>query len=130
MKSGNLNFLEPSGPLRACNGTALLFFYYGFGTWSVALTEKRRLRVFEGRVLRRVFGPQKEEVMEERRILNNMRVYALYPLPNIIRVIKSRKMRRAGRVARMGNRRGTHRVLVGENLRERDCLKDLCIAGR
>jgi len=128
MKSGNLNFLEPSGPLRACNGTALLFFYYGFGTWSVALTEKRRLRVFEG--MRRVSGPQKEEVMEKRIILNNMRVYDLYPLPNIIRVIKSRKMRRAGRVARMGNRRGTHRVLVGEDLKKRDCLKDLCIDGR
>jgi len=59
-----------------------------------------------------------------------MRVYDLDTSPNINRVIESRKMRRAGHVARMGNRRGTHRILVGEDLRERECLEDLCIDGR
>ena len=67
MKSGNLNFLEPSGPLQACNGTAFTFTFRD-----------------------------------------------LYSLPNIVRVVKSRRMRWAGHVARIGEGRGVHRVLVGE----------------
>jgi hypothetical protein len=71
----------------------LPLFYYGFGTWSVTLIGKRRLRLFDYRVLRRIFGPQKDEATEEWRKLNIMQVYDLYPLPNVIWLIKSRKMR-------------------------------------
>ena len=71
----------------------LSVFCYGFRTWCVTLREKRRLRLFENRVLRRIFGPQKDDVTEEWRRLNNMHDYDLCPSPNIIRVIKSQKMR-------------------------------------
>jgi len=72
------------------------------------------LRVFENRVLRRVFGPKKDEVTGEWRKLHNEELRDLYSLPNILRVVKSRKMRRAGHVARVGEWRGVHRVLVGK----------------
>ena len=81
---------------------------YGCETWSLTLREKRRLRVFEKRVLRRVFGPKRDEVTGEWRKLHN----DLYSLPNIVRVVKSRRMRWAGHVACMGEWRGVHRVLV------------------
>jgi hypothetical protein len=70
------------------------------------------LRVFENRVLRRIFGPKMEEVTEEWRRLHNKELYALYSSPNIIWVIKSRRLRWVGHVARMGERRGAYRVLV------------------
>jgi hypothetical protein len=70
--------------------------------------------VFENRVLRRIFGPKRDEVTEEWRRLHNKELYALYSSPNIIRVIKSRRLRWAGHVARMGKRRGAYRVLVGK----------------
>ena len=66
------------------------------------------------RVLRRVFGPKRDEVTEEWRKLYNEELSDLYPLSNIVRVVKSRRMRRAGHVARMGEGRGTHRVQVGK----------------
>jgi len=66
------------------------------------LREERRLRVFENRVLRRVFGPKRDEVTEEWRKLHNEELMNLYSLPNIVRVVKSRRMRWAGHVARMG----------------------------
>ena len=66
------------------------------------LREERRLRVFENRVLRRVFGPKRDEVTEEWRKLHKEELSILYSLPNIVRVVKSRRMRRAGHVARMG----------------------------
>ena len=77
------------------------------------------LRVFENRVLRRVFGPKRDEVTGEWRKLHNEELSDLYSLPNIARVVKSRRMRWAVHVARMGEGRGVYRVLVG-NLRERD----------
>jgi hypothetical protein len=64
-------------------------------------------------VLRRIFGPKSDEVTEERRRLHNKELYALYSSPNIIRVIKSRRLRWAGHVTRMGERRGAYRALVG-----------------
>jgi len=76
--------------------------------------EERRLRVFENRVLRRVSGPKRDEVTGEWRKLHNEELSDLYSLPNIVRVIKSRKMRWAGHVARMGEGRGVYRVLVGK----------------
>jgi len=71
------------------------------------------LRVFENRVLRRVFGPKRDEVRGEWRKLHNEELSDLYSLPNIVRVVKSR-MRWAGHMARMGEGRGVHRVLVGK----------------
>ena len=78
------------------------------------MREERRLRVFENRVLRRVFGPKRDEVTGEWRKLHNEELNDLYSLPNIARVAKSRRMRWAGHVARMGEDRGVHRVLVGK----------------
>jgi hypothetical protein len=69
--------------------------------------------VFENRVLRRIFGPKKDGVRGKWRRLHNGELYDLYSSPNIIRVIKSRRMRWAGHAARTRDRRGTYRVLVG-----------------
>jgi hypothetical protein len=69
------------------------------------LREKSRLRVFENKVLRRIFGPKRDEVTGEWRRLHNEELYALYSSPDIIRVIKSRRMRWAGHVACIGERR-------------------------
>jgi hypothetical protein len=84
---------------------------YGCETWSLTLREERRLRVFENRVLRRVFGPKRDEVTGELRKLHNEELNDLYSLSNIVRVAKSRRMRWAGHVARMGEDRGVHRLL-------------------
>ena len=70
--------------------------------------------MFENRVPRRVFGPKRDEVTEEWRKLYNEELSDLYSLPNIVRVVKSRRMRWAGHVARMGEGRGVHRVLIGK----------------
>ena len=78
------------------------------------MREERRLRVFENRVLRRIFGPRRDEVAGEWRRLHNEELNDLYSSPNIVRMIKSRRMRWAGHVARMGVERGVYRVLVGK----------------
>ena len=72
------------------------------------------MKVFENTVLRRIFGPKRDEVRREWRKLHNEELYDLYSSPNIVRVIKSRKMRWTGHVARMEERRGVYRVLVGK----------------
>ena len=77
------------------------------------MREERKLRVFESRVLRRIFGRRRDEIMGEWRRLQNEELNDLYSSPNIVRVIKSRRMRWAGHVACMGERRGVYRVLVG-----------------
>jgi hypothetical protein len=76
------------------------------------LREEHRLRVFENRVLRRIFGPKREEDRSWRK-LHNDEFHDLYSSPNIVRAIKSRRTRWAGHVARMGEGRGAYRVLVG-----------------
>jgi len=78
------------------------------------LREERKLRVFENMVLRRIFGPRKDEVTDEWGRLHNEELNDLYCSPNIVRVIKSRRMRWAGHVALMGEERGVYRVLVGK----------------
>ena len=70
--------------------------------------------MFENMVLRRIFGPRRDEVMGEWRRLHNEELNVLYSSPNIVRVIKSRRMSWAGHVARMGKERGVYRVLVGK----------------
>jgi hypothetical protein len=87
---------------------------YGCETWSLTLREEYRLRVFENRVLRRIFGPKREEVTGEWRKLHNEELHILYSSPNIIRQIKSRRMRWAGHVARMGEERNVYRGLMGK----------------
>jgi hypothetical protein len=86
--------------------------------------------VFENRALRRIFGPKKDEVTGEWRRLHNEELHDLYSSPNIIRVLKSRRMRWAGHVARMGEKRGAYRILVGGDLREGDHFGDPGVDGR
>ena len=87
---------------------------YGCESWSLTLRQERRLRVFENGVLRRIFGPKRDDVTGEWRKLHNEELKGLYSSPNIVRVIKSRRMRWAGHVARMGEGRGVYRVLAGK----------------
>jgi hypothetical protein len=82
------------------------------------LREEHELRIFENRVLRRIFGPKREEDVSWRK-LHNDELYNLYSSQNIVRVMKSRRMRWAGHVARMEKGRGVFRVLVGNPERER-----------
>jgi hypothetical protein len=81
---------------------------YGCETWSLTL------RVFENRVLTRIFGPKRDEVTGGWRKLRNEELRDLYSSPSIIGIIKSRRMRRAGHVARMGEKRIAYRLLVGK----------------
>jgi len=78
------------------------------------LREERKLRVLENMVLRRIFGPRRDEVTGEWRRLHNEELNDLYSSPNIVRAIKSRRMRWAGHVARMVEEREVYRVLVGK----------------
>jgi len=87
---------------------------YGCETWSLTLREERKLRVFENMMWRRIFGSSRDEVTGEWRRLSNEELYDLYSSPNIVWVIKSRRMRCAGHVSRMGEERGVYRVLVGK----------------
>jgi hypothetical protein len=87
---------------------------YGCKTWSFILREEHRLRVFENRVLRRIFGPKRDEVTGEWRKLHSEELHNLYSSPNIITQIKSRRMRWAGHVARMGEEREVYKDLVGK----------------
>jgi hypothetical protein len=85
--------------------------------------------VFENRVLRRIFGPKKDEVTREWRTLHNEELHDLYCSPNNIRVIKSIRMRWAGNVTRIRDRRGAYSVFMGRS-EERDQLEDLHVDGR
>ena len=87
---------------------------YGCETWLLTLREERRLRVFEIRVLRRIFEPKWDEVTGEWRKLHNEELNDLYSSPNTVQVIKSRRKRLAGNVTRKGERKGVYRVLVGK----------------
>ena len=78
------------------------------------MREEGRLKVFENRVMRRIFGPKTDEVIREWRKLHNEELNDLYSLPNIVRVVKSRRMRWAGHVARLRQGRGVYRVLMGK----------------
>jgi hypothetical protein len=86
---------------------------YWCETLTLTLMEENRLRVFETRVLRRIFGPKRDEVTGGWRKMHNEELHGLYSSPNIFRVIKARGVRWAGHVARMGEVRGAYNILVG-----------------
>jgi hypothetical protein len=123
MKSGNVllsvqNLLSSSllpkiVKIKIYRTIILPFVLYGCEIWLLTLREECGLRVSENRVLRRILGPKRDEVTGEWRKLGSEEHYALY-LPNLVRVIKSRRLRWAGDVARMGERRGAYKVLVGK----------------
>jgi len=92
---------------------------YGCEAWSLTLREERKLREFENMVLRRIYGPRRDEVTGEWRRLHNEELNDLYSSPNIVVVIKWKRMRWAGHVARMGEERRVYRVLVGKPEGER-----------
>jgi len=106
------NFLSKN--LNIYRNIIFLVVLYGCETWSLTLMEERRLRMFENRVLRRIFGPRRDELSREWRKLRNEELSDLYRSPNIFRVIKSRRMRWVGHVARMNDRGGVNRVWVGK----------------
>ena len=87
---------------------------YGCETWSLTLREEHKLRVFENRSLRRIFGPKRDEVNGKWRKLHNEELNDLYCSPNVVRVIKSKRKGLVGQIARMWERRGVYRVLVGK----------------
>jgi hypothetical protein len=101
---------------------------YGHETWSLTLGKEQRLRVSENRVLRKIFGPKREED-ESWRKLHNDELCSLYSSPNIVRVIKSRRMRWVGHVACMGEEKVFTGFWLG-GLKTRDHWKDLGIGGR
>jgi hypothetical protein len=91
---------------------------YGCETWSLTLREEHILRMFENRVLGRIFGPKRDEMIGGCRKLHNEEIHKLYCSPSIIRIIKSRRMRWAEHVAQMG-RRGRHIRFWWESQNER-----------
>ncbi|KAJ4429558.1 hypothetical protein ANN_21727 [Periplaneta americana] len=93
--------------------TVILPVLYCCETWTLTLREEHRFRVFENKVLRKIFGAKRDEVTGEWRKLHNTELHALYSSPDIIRNIKSRRLRWAWHVARMGESRNAYRVLVG-----------------
>jgi hypothetical protein len=105
--------LSKNAKIRVYKTIILPVVLYGCETWSLTLREEQRLRVFKNRVLGRIFGPKRDEVTGEWRRLHNEDLNGLYSSPNIIQVIRSRGMRWAGHVARVGENRGAYRTLVG-----------------
>jgi hypothetical protein len=81
---------------------------------SLTLREEHRLMMFANRFLRRIFGPKRDEVTGEWRKMHNEELHILYSFPNIIRQIKSRRMRWAGHMARLGEERNVYKVLMGK----------------
>jgi hypothetical protein len=99
--------------LRIYKTIILPVVLYGCETWSLTVREEHKLRVFEGRVLR-IFGPKRDRVTGGWRKLHNEELHNLYSSPSIIIIIKSRRKRLAGHVARMGEKRNVYRLLVGK----------------
>jgi hypothetical protein len=98
--------------IRLYTTIILSLVLYGCGTWSLILRKEHQLKEFENRMLRRIFGPKKDEVRAGWKKLHNEELQDLYSSPSIIRIIKSKKMRCGGHVARIGRRGGAYRLLV------------------
>ncbi|KAJ4449306.1 hypothetical protein ANN_00704 [Periplaneta americana] len=113
------SLLSKNLKVRMYKTVILLVVLYGCETWTLTLREEHRLRVFENKVLRKIFGAKRDEVTGEWRKLHNAELHALYSSPDIIRNIKSRRLRWAGHVARMREFRNAYRVLVGRPERKR-----------
>jgi hypothetical protein len=116
LSSGNASYHSVQSLLSSCllwknlkmriyKTIILLMVLYGCETWSVTLMEEHRLRMFENKVLRRIFGPKRDEVMGGRRKQHNEELHDLYFSPSIIRIIRSNRMRWMGHLARMGEKR-------------------------
>ncbi|KAJ4442688.1 hypothetical protein ANN_04277 [Periplaneta americana] len=99
---------------------------YGCETWTLTLREEQRLRMFENNVLRKIFGAKRDEVTGEWRTLHNAELHALYSSRDIIRNIKSRRLRWAEHVARMGESRNSYSVLVGRPEGKRPLERPRC----
>ncbi|KAJ4436915.1 hypothetical protein ANN_17047 [Periplaneta americana] len=106
------SLLSKNLKVRIYKTVILPVLLYGCETWTLTLREEHRLRVFENKVLRKTFGTKRDEVTGEWRKLHNTELHALYSSPDIIRNLKSRRLRWAGHVARMGESRNAYRVLV------------------
>jgi hypothetical protein len=98
--------------IRIYKAMILPLVLYGHETWPLTLREGDRLWVFENRVLKRIFGPKRDEVTGGWRKLHNEELRDLYSSPSISRIIKSRRMRWAGHAVRMGEKRNAYRLLV------------------
>ncbi|KAJ4434842.1 hypothetical protein ANN_23413 [Periplaneta americana] len=107
------SLLSKNLKVRIYKTVTLPVLLYGCETWTLTLGEEHRLRVFENKVIRKIFGVKRDEVTGEWRKLHNTELHALYSSPDIIRNLKSRRLRWAGHVARMGESRNAYRVLVG-----------------
>jgi len=125
LKSGNAGYhsvqnhlssslLSKNLKIKIYRSIILPVVWYGCETWSLTLRKERRLRVLENRVLRRIFGPKRDEVTGEWRKLHNEELNDLYCSPNTVGVLKSRRMKWAGHVARLVEGSGVYRVLVGK----------------
>ena len=135
LKSGNtryhsvqyllfFSFLSKNLKIKVYRNLIFRVVLYGCETWSLTLREKRRMSVFENRVLSRIFGLNRDEVISKQRKLHNEEHYDLYSSPNIVQVIKLRRMRCAGHIPRMGGG-DAHTPFWWGNLRERCSLEDL-----
>jgi len=107
------SFLSKNLKIKIYGTIILPVVLRGCETWSLILREECRLKVFENRVLRRIFGPKRDKVTGEWRKLHNEELNDLYSSPSI-RVIKSRRMRWTGHVLHMGERRSIYRFSVGK----------------
>jgi len=107
-------FLPKNMKIKTYRTVILLVVVYGCEAWFLTLREKQRLRVFENRMVRKIFGPKRHDVTGEWRRLLNKELYELQSSPNIIEVTKSRRMRWTGQEACMEERTGAYRALVGK----------------
>jgi hypothetical protein len=100
--------------IRIYKTIILTVVLYECETWSLTLREEHRLGVFKNRVLKKMFGPKRDEVTGEWRKLHNEELHDLYSSPSTIRIIKARRKRWEGYVARIGEKRNAYRLLVGK----------------
>ena len=87
---------------------------YGCESWSTTVADEQKLRVFENKILRKIYGPKRDEMTGEWRRLHNEELHGLYDSPDVVKIMKSRRLRWAGHVARMGEKRRLYSTLVGK----------------